>query len=347
MAKTTLATIAKQANLSIASVSRVLNKPQMTSALTQSKVYQAIQELNIDTYQNIDNYQTTKVTKKILIIDNQLITHSLINYGIEHVLKLAGYQLFYLRFPYSNNNDIQHLVRYVTQNLFDGIIVINDAPYLEKLSQYTLTMPPIILVNHFHVDFTCVYFDHLMIGHQMTKYLIEHSHSKIAILLSHYDKTSSTQFLQGYQQALHRANVTLDSNYIVQDCFTYEHGRLAIKNLLSSNKPPTAIICADNICLNYMDEKYYSDQHYQSSYRTVLGALDQIRESQISAFTLTYISHTKQRQYNELDRLNRIYKPLHEMGKQAAALLCDYLKNSNMLTKQYRLIKTEPIFVNA
>ncbi|ORF62522.1 hypothetical protein B5801_02280, partial [Gilliamella apicola] len=52
MAKKTLSTIAKQANLSIASVSRVLKKPHLTSPMTQSKVYQAIEELNIDIHNN-------------------------------------------------------------------------------------------------------------------------------------------------------------------------------------------------------------------------------------------------------------------------------------------------------
>lgn len=347
MKKNTLSTIAKQAKVSIATVSRVLKKPHLTSSKIQSKVHQAIQELNIDVFDKVPIHHADNITKTILIVDNQLIMHSLINHGLEHVLKLAGYKLFYLRFPYSDNNDIHHLIRYVTLNLFDGIVIINDAPYLETLSEYTPALPPIILVNHFHMDFNCVYFDHLTIAHQITKHLIAHSHYKIAVLLSHHDKISSKQFLQGYQQALHRANLTIKSSYIIQDCFTYEHGQIAVKNLLSSNKPPTAIICADNICLNYMDEKYYCEQHYLSPYNSVLGALDQASKSQVHhlpSFTLAYISHSKQRQYNELDTLNRIYKPLYKMGQQAASLLCEILKNSNLLSQQHHLIESEPIF---
>lgn len=347
MAKATLSTIAKHANVSIATVSRVLKKPHLTSPLTQSKVYQTIQELNIATYDNVDARSNTNESKKILIIDNQLITHSLINYGLEQVLKLAEYQFFYIRFPYSDNHDIHHLISYLTQNLFAGIVVINDAPYLKTLSQYASNIPPIILVNHFSLDFNCVYFDHLTIAHQITKYFIDHSHNKIAILLSHYDKLSSTHFLQGYQQALHRADIAIETNYIIRDCFTYEHGRLAVKNLLNSNKPPTAFICADNSCLNYTDEKYFSEQHFHSRYHSVLGALDQINESQqysVSTLALAYISHSQQRQYNELDRLNRINKPLYKMGQQAAILLCEILKLSHTTTKRYQLIETEPIF---
>lgn len=347
MKKNTLSTIAKQAKVSIATVSRVLKKPHLTSSKIQSKVHQAIQELDISTFDINTTYDAVNITKAILIIDNQFMTYSLINHGLEQVLKLAGYKLVYIRFSFLENNDIHQLIRYISFNLFDGIVVINDAPYLEALSQYTSTMPPIILVNHFHMDFNCVYFDHLMMAYQITKHLIAHSHYKIAVLLSHHDKISSKQFLQGYQQALHRANLTLRSSYIIHDCFTYEHGQLAVKNLLSSNKPPTAIICADNICLNYMDEKYYSEQHYLSPYNSVLGALDQASKSQahhLPSFTLAYISHSKLRQYNELDTLNRIYKPLYKMGQQAASLLCEILNNSNISTKQHHIIESETIF---
>ncbi|OCG09083.1 hypothetical protein A9G13_03240 [Gilliamella sp. wkB178] len=342
--KTTLATIAKQAKVSIATVSRVLRKPNLASPLSQSKVFQAIQELRVDTYNKFNANNPVTNNKTILIIDNQLICQSLLNFGIEQVLNATGYKIFYLRFPYSDETDIQHLIRYVTQNLPDGIIIINEAPYLNKLSQYKACLPPMMLVNHFHTDFNCVYFDHLVMAHQITKHLINHAHSKIALLLSHPDKISSSLFLQGYKQALHRANLAIDSDYIINDCFTYEHGQLAVKNLLSSNKPPTAIICADNISLNYTDKKYSSVQHFQLDYRVVLGALDQAHASQSKTPTIVYISHSNQRHYNELDTLTRVYKPLYKMGQQAAALLSEKVKKSDNFTKHYHLIKAEAIF---
>lgn len=114
--------------------------------------------------------------------------------------------------------------------------------------------------------------------------------------------------------------------------------------MLSSNKPPTAIICADNINLSYLDEKYYNKQHYQLDYRAVLGALAQAHIHQSTAPTLVYISHSNQRHYNELDALSRMYKPLYKMGQQAAALLSKKVKNNDSVTKHYHLLKAEAIF---
>lgn len=349
MKKITLTTIAKQANVSIATVSRVLNTPNLTSPETQSRVYQTIEKLNIDTSTYLKPIHTIPENKKILIIDNQFLSRSLINLGVENRLKQNGYKFFYLRFPYDDKNDIHHLIRYVTQNLFDGIIIINDAAYLSKLVQYKTTLPPMILVNHFSLDFTCFYFDHLTIAFNITQYLVHQSHKKIAVILNDSNKISSSLFLQGYQQALLRANIEFDPNYLIHHCFSYEQGRSAIKKLIESNKPPTAIICTDNIHLNYTDEQFYELKDFQQPFAPVMGILDQVNESKkqlTTPFTITYINHSKDRLYNELDKLSRIYKPLYKMGQEAASLLCDILKHNSPSSLQYHLVETESIFIN-
>ena len=347
MAKKTLSTIAKQANLSIASVSRVLKKPHLTSPMTQSKVYQAIEELNIDIHNNFKPHNDHNGSNKILVLDNQFITRTLINYGLEQTLTQTGFAIFYFRFPYQTKKDIHYLIKYISQNSFAGILVINDAPYLQELEHFKKALPPIVLVNHFSLNFICVHFDHLVIGHQITQYLLNNSHSKIAVLFSDNNKISSTLFLQGYKQALLRANISINKDYLIEDCFTYEHGRAAIKQLINSNNPPTAIICCDNVNLNYLDERLQNYPSFSTNYSVILGALHQAKESEIQLpqpITITYLSHSTDRQYNELDKLSRINKPMYKMGQEAATLLCQYIRNELATTKRYHLIETETFF---
>ncbi|OCG20852.1 MULTISPECIES: LacI family DNA-binding transcriptional regulator [unclassified Gilliamella] len=347
MTKITLSTIAKKANISIASVSRVLKKPHLTSPQTQLRVYQAIEALNMDTSKNFTPYQPTHNSKKILIIDNQLFSKSLINIGLEQVLKEEQYQLFYLQFPYNKKSDIHHIIRYVAQNAFDGIIIINDAPYLKTLISYKNTLPPIVLVNHFSLDFVCVHFDHLFIGYQLTQYLIDNYHTQIAILLNDDKAMNSVLLLQGYKQALLRANIRIEPRYIIQGCFTYQHATSAIKKLINGTKLPTAVICADNFSLNYLDENHYKKQYNQSPDSMVLGALHQANESKpklTKPLTISYFSASKELKHNELDRLCRINKPLFNMGQMSATILCDIIKGTSKSIKHCTFIKTEPIF---
>lgn len=346
MTKITLSTIAKKANTSVASVSRVLKKPHLTSPQIQLCVYQTIEELNMDTSKNFKPYKPIHNSRKILIIDNQLYSKSLINAGLEQVLKEEQFQMFYLQFPYHNKTDIHHIIRYVAQHAFDGIIIINEAPYLKTLVTYKTTLPPIVLVNHFSLDFICVHFDHLLIGYQITKYLIDKSHTKIAILLNNEKLTSSTLLLQGYTQALMRANITIEPRYIIHGCFTYQHARSAVKKLINSTKSPSAIICTDNFSLNCLDKNNYKD-HNQSPDNMVLGAVHQANESQsklTKPLTISYFSASKELKYNQLDNLSKINKPLFEMGQKSATLLCELIKSTTKPTKRCKIIEAESIF---
>jgi LacI family transcriptional regulator, repressor for deo operon, udp, cdd, tsx, nupC, and nupG len=347
MAKSTLSTIAKQANLSIASVSRVLNKPHLTSPITQSKVYKAIEELNIDIHDNFKSSMNANGSNKILVLDNQFITRTLINCGLEQTLKQAGYIIFYFRFPYQTKKDIYYLIKYINQNNFAGILIINDAAYLSELRHFKKILPPLVLINHFSLNYACVYFDHLVIGYQITQYLLNNSHTKIAVLFNDNNNHSSILFLQGYKQALLRKNITINTNYLIPNCITYDHGRSAIKRLINTNNPPTAIVCCDNTNLNYLDENYHNEQHYLSPYSVVLGAVHQANESEaqlMQPLIITYLSHSQNRQYNELDRLSRINKPLYEMGKASATLLCKRINNNKKTIKQCHIIEAESIF---
>ncbi|MCX8583643.1 MULTISPECIES: LacI family DNA-binding transcriptional regulator [unclassified Gilliamella] len=347
MAKISLSMIAKEAKVSIASVSRVLRTPNLTSPQTQFLVYQAMKALNVDLSKNLKDYQPVHESNKILVVDNQLISKSLINFGIEQVLHEAGFQLFYLQFPYKVKNDLYYLIQYIKQNCFIGIIIINQAPYLTQLYSYKNSLPPIVFVNHFKKNFTCVHFDHLTIGYQTTQHLIEQGHNKIAIFINSDKNTNSSFFLQGYQQAFQRINMPIDSDYVIQGCLTYEHGRDAIKTLLQSNKPPTAVIFEDLSSLSCYD--YYHTQNYLSNYRSLFGALHQVKKSQsqlLHPLAITYISHTNDLQYNELDQLSRVNKPLYKMGCKSAQLLCDLLEHNMTSLSQCHTIDTEMFFTN-
>ncbi|WP_158092469.1 MULTISPECIES: LacI family DNA-binding transcriptional regulator [unclassified Gilliamella] len=348
MTKTSLSIIAKKAKVSIATVSRVLRTPNLTSTKTQLLVYQAMKALNVDLSKNLKDYQLVHQSNKILIIDNQLISKSLINFGIEQVLYEAGFQWFYWQFSYHVKNDIYHLIQYIKQNCFIGIIIINQAPYFNHLNNYKKSLPPIIFVNHFKNNFSCIHFDHMTIGFQTTKHLIDQGHNKIAIFVNSDKNANSSLFLQGYQQALNRINIQIDTDYIIQGCLTYEHGRDAVKTLLQSNKPPTALIFEDLSSLSCFDSNNNYAQNYLSSYRSLFGALHQAKESQsqqLHPLSITYISYSNDLQYNELDRLSRVNKPLYQMGCKSAQLLCDILKQDITSISQCHIIDTEMFFI--
>lgn len=335
--KTTLSVIAQKTGLSIASVSRVIHTPHLTSRRTQHRVYQAIAELDFDTKSIVKRSVSDYKSKKILVIDNQLIVNTLINNGIESKAKENGYKLLYLRFLYFSEQEIQQIISYTINHHLDGILIINDSPYLNRLFEFQHALPPIVLVNQFSLTKPCVYFDHLSIAYQATQHLIELGHKRIAILLGEPDKIEVHHLQNGYQQALQRANIQSKSDYVAYRCVGYSASRQLIKNMMRLAIPPTAIICVDHLYLNSLDRDMIpidnTFNHIITAESSICGVIDQCREMNIdilSELTLLQFTHYKQhKQYHPLNDITSMYKPLFSMGEEAMILLISLLNRRN------------------
>ncbi|WP_392561566.1 LacI family DNA-binding transcriptional regulator [Orbus sturtevantii] len=322
--KVTLTKIAQHAGVSITSVSRVVHSPHLTSRHTQERVNQSIEALGFNA-SILKPYSPLSLSKKILIIDNQLITDSLINKGIESKAKVLGYKLLYLRFFYFSEQEIQQIISYTIDYHVDGILIINDAPYLRILQQYQHALPPIVFVNHFSLAFSCVYFDHLSNAYQATKYLIDQGHKRIAILLGDIEKEETRYLKKGYEQALTRANIMISQDYISHHCFNYSTSYKTVKKLMALAFPPTAIICSDHINLSYVDrEKFLFDDKFDqgiSAESAICGVIDQCLAMNIDIpahlSLLQFIHHKGHKQYRPLNHICSMYRPLFDMGEKA------------------------------
>ncbi len=347
--KITLKAIAQRAGLSIASVSRVIHTPHLTHRDTQSRINQAISELNFDAKELFKNYHAVNQSNTILVIDNQLIPNSLINHGIEYKAKMEGYKLLYLRFIYFNENEIQQIISYTINHHLDGILIINDSPYLKRLLQFQHALPPIVLINQFSMSLPCIYFDHLSIGYQATEYLLSLGHRNIAILLAEEERNEVYQLFNGYQQALARANIMVNDKLIAYQSVSYSACKTALRTMMSSTQPPSAIICTDCLSLNFLDREQQSNSSSGYSISTesaICGVIDQCRAMKINIperlSLLQFVHDNSHKPYQPLNHITAIYKPLFEMGEQAMLLLVSML-NCDQPIRLAKMIECELI----
>lgn len=326
-----LSDVAQLAHVSTATVSRVLNYPQRTSLRTQQKVHKAIEQLNYQHYSRLTPYKTALPTQRLLIIDNQLISPSAINFGLEAEAYQHGYQLCYLRLIGYRDNNLQQLLRQLVKYQVDGWIMINHAPFLDLLKPIAPLLPPVIVVNDYQPHLPCLYFDHLSISYQAIRYLIEQGHQKIAILVSHHQAKETQYIRQGYQLALQRTD--LHYQRIISDCVTYQQAYQATKQLLTSPQRPSALVCFDQLHLiaNQATRAQLSQaatdnpSHFYSRSRAILDAcyaLNLAIPQQLSVMTISY--QQQQITTGEMP-LTALYKPLFSMGRQALQLLLQQL----------------------
>lgn len=345
--KVTLTKIAIKAGVSVTSVSRVVHTPHLTSREIQQKVHQAIAQLGINSAV-FKSHKQLPASKKILVIDNQLISDSHINKGIESKAQELGYKLLYLRFFYFSYHEIQQIISYTINHQVDGILIINHSPYLSSLLHYEHALPPLVLVNQFSLNQPCVYFDHLSNSYQATKYLTDKGHKRVAILLGDITKEETKHTIHGYQQALVRWNITPTENYMVNYCINYSTSYNAVKRLMQLAFPPTAIICCDHLNLNYSDrDKLPVDDKFDeaiSADSAICGVIDQCRAMDINIPSdlslLQFIHHKGHKQYNPLNHICAIHKPLFEMGQKSLSLLID-LQNPSYRTGRALMVGVE------
>lgn len=340
----TMQHVANLANVSIATVSRVLNHPNQTSTAIQRKVLSAIETLNYDTVSLIKSHHNSSPNKKILVIDNQYLSRGMINKGIEDMAKAEGYKLFYLRFLFFSEQEIKQIITYTVNHQIDGILIINDSPYLEKLEQYYQALPPIILLNYYSRVLSCLYFDHLMIAFEATDYFIQRGHKKIACLFGLPDKQCTLQLIQGYQQALKRYAIKENPDYLKLNCIDYQSAKQQLRQLMQLPVPPTAIFCQNTAYLNYNDEHVFPAFDntnlltYTDENSIIKGLLFQTKKLRYQIPTdLSFITMANHPGHEMMphNAITHIHIPMYQMGQRAFSLL---LSQIDKQSKQYQSI---------
>jgi LacI family transcriptional regulator len=107
---------------------------------------------------------------------------------------------------------------------------------------------PVVAVasGKFQADLSCVRIDDFRAAQEMTAYLIELGHTRIAFIKGSPNQTASTRRFEGFQAAMQEAGIAIDPGLVHQGYFTYRSGLEATEKLLTRKKPPTAIFASND-----------------------------------------------------------------------------------------------------
>ena len=85
-------------------------------------------------------------------------------------------------------------------------------------------------------------------AYEITEYLINLGHKKIAFIAGHPDHGASQPRFEGMKKAMEDKGLFLPEDYIQQGYFTYKSGAICTENLLKLDNRPTAIFaCSDDM----------------------------------------------------------------------------------------------------
>jgi LacI family transcriptional regulator len=255
--KATLADIARDSGVSVATVSLVLRNKPGVSENTRQRVYDSARALGyIHTASN--QAKVRRLPQDIGLIvkvrsDDLPATNSFyapVLAGIEAVCRHNQINLMYSNLPVDLGNRPLEVPRILSEQHIDGVLMVGMFLNDEIVQILHSQKLPVLLVDAYAANnqFDSVVTDNFAGAYQITAHLIEAGHRQIAIVGSQPDAYPSVQERrEGYLQAL--ADNDLEPRFA--DCYLYpDQVPPAVTDLLESQPEVTALFaCNDTVAI--------------------------------------------------------------------------------------------------
>ena len=242
--KITIIDVAKEAGVSIASVSRFLNNPSILRKSSKERIYQAVKKLDYHPLIHAQRLAGGKLDTFGLIIPGyEGIFYSF--YALE-IIRGVGLALG------RKNIDLHINIFWNKDNfkasLVDGVIFADVINNREQFLRLLRQKVPVVVINKKveNLDVSFVAVDNFKGGFEATNFLIKHGHKKIAHLCGDLNVQCARERFDGYKEALKINNITIKEKYIKAAAFSRVLAREALEEMFSLSTPPTAIFAASD-----------------------------------------------------------------------------------------------------
>lgn len=246
----TLKMVANRANVSVMTVSRVLNDPQCVSDKTKERVLQAIAELN---YRPNEAARIMKGKRSnilgVLVPDLDNPFHTRFLDMLEETVTPMGYRLL-IASSVTGGGLVENL-KYMLSRSVDAI-VISPCSNVAEASRYILDScigVPVVIADRVEPQgvIHSVYTDGYAGVKQMVEHLIGLGHKRIATIKGTAGYQTTVDRFRGYRDAMEEHGLPIDPAYIFEGEYTVEAGIQAAKYFLSLKNRPTAIVTPSDV----------------------------------------------------------------------------------------------------
>lgn len=249
----TMADVAREAHVSVATVSRLLNKQGTVLPATAERVYAAIKKLSYEP--NLLARNLRKNESRVILILSPNVT----NPYYAHILSGIGDAATELGYSALICNTADDPVRekealeMLKKHRADGAILMASSLGCGWLLEYANQYPLVQCCEYDPaVDISHVSIDNYLATQQTMEYLVNLGHKRIAIVSSENEYISTSLRLKGYRDTLEKHGITPREDYIgyASRDYSFMSGKKQAKELLSTIPRPTAIFCiSDTLAL--------------------------------------------------------------------------------------------------
>jgi LacI family transcriptional regulator len=255
MKQITVYDIAAEANVSVATVSRVLNGTAPVKNSTRIKVENLIQK-----YQFQPNAMARSLIKKetgiigVILPDLTNPFFPEVFSGAEKEARITGHN-FFLGNTIGEYEKESEYLNLMQEKRVDGILFLGgrinlrdcDPQLVQEVVEHSARIPIVLINGELKgTDLTRVVVDEYAGTQEAVKYLIEIGHKKIGFLGGENHMTTTSSKIRAFRKTMRDAGIPIRENWILTDSFSVDSGRLMMKRLLDQAEKPTAIVCVND-----------------------------------------------------------------------------------------------------
>jgi LacI family transcriptional regulator/LacI family repressor for deo operon, udp, cdd, tsx, nupC, and nupG len=243
--------VARRAKVSIATVSRVLNKSDKVVPGTRAVVEQALRDLG---------YRPSRVARRLrmnsgrahlvglIIPDIQNPFYAEIARGVEDAAYASEYALILCNSD-ENLDKERFYLDVMSAESVDGIVLPPFDDTDLAVAEMVKTGIPVVCVDRSHakVKTDLVEVDNYQGALEAVRHLIEKGHRSIALIEGRTQVSTSRERRRGYLDALATHGIAVRKELMRAGDFKQESGRILTNELLDLRKPPTALFVCNNL----------------------------------------------------------------------------------------------------
>jgi LacI family transcriptional regulator len=241
--------VARQAGVSVSTVSHVINKTRTVNETTRRRVLEAMNELGYKPNALARSLRRQRTnTLGVILPDIADPFLAEIARAIEGASFAHNYSLILCNSEGDSEKQLAYTNALIEKQVV-GIFFVAAGVRAELVEDLQGRKVPLVLidpeVSGLEVD--TVLTDQAQGGRLATQHLIDLGHERIACISGEPERSSSTERVAGYHQALRQNHTPFDERLVVTSNFQYEGGYEATQRLLALDERPTAIFAGNDL----------------------------------------------------------------------------------------------------
>lgn len=320
----TIKDVAKLSGVSVATISRVLNKSAVVSPETTEKVEAAIKELNYRPNflgRNLRKRETNVILA--LVPSTEHSYYSEIIHGMQKTAFEYGYSVLV-----STTNSYLELEEKLLQMLFnrtvDAVVLLGTRLSKERLDEISeMNIVAMCCEGVEDSDVLTVVIDNEKAAYDAVSYLISAGHRRVGIVSTEVRAPSSVAREAGYRRALEDNGIEYDETLVFRGSYDYTSGSDALEQFMKLDDKPDAVFAISDFLAAGVLKKA-SELELETGKKFSVMGFDNIKMAEMYTPSISTVE-----------------QPCYKMGSTVVELIIENIsgkKNRGNIILEHRLV---------